>query len=359
MKAISLFSGVGGDTLGMTRAGVEVVAFSENNRHAIETHRANFPHSTLLEYKGSTDIRDIPDEVLGEYKVDIIFAGFPCQGFSHAGKKNPRDPRNELVYEFVRATRCIQPTYIIGENVKGLLERKTPQGLPVIHIIEQLFSEIGYILTWRVCNAVDFGVPQKRERLILLGAKTRVEWSPVLHFVPQSPYFLTLRDCIEPTLEGAVEYKGDPTGITWLRIDKNIFPSGKPHPNLVRLLEGKRGLTPAERKNSDEKIVIEDKPLLSFGKRASSYHGEILNLDKPCKTIICSYQSCPRLFVGLTTGEKYYVRTLTIQELARIQGFPDDFNFHGSGIITQIGNAVPPPLVEGVLRKMILSQAKG
>lgn len=125
-RAISLFSGAGGDTLGMEEAGYKVVAFSEMDKDAIATHQARFPESVLLEHNGSRNIQQLPDAIFSAYtgQIDVLFAGFPCQGFSHADKKKSDDPRNELVHEFVRATRLIQPTWIIGENVKGLLSRK-------------------------------------------------------------------------------------------------------------------------------------------------------------------------------------------------------------------------------------------
>ena len=117
--ALSLFSGAGGDTLGMKMSGINVKYFSENNKWAINTHLNAFSESKLIE----GDIRKISDNefIALKGKCGLIFAGFPCQGFSNAGKKNLNDPRNELVYEFLRATKLINPKWIIGENVKGIL----------------------------------------------------------------------------------------------------------------------------------------------------------------------------------------------------------------------------------------------
>ena len=146
--AISLFSGAGGDSLGLKRAGYNVIAFSEFKKPAIATHLKEFPNSTLI---SPDSITNIPDEVFEKYTgIDIIFAGFPCQGFSNAGKKKADDPRNELVHEFVRVVRIIKPRYIIGENVSGLLSRTgndpvTNTERPVIDIICDLFAKIGLI----------------------------------------------------------------------------------------------------------------------------------------------------------------------------------------------------------------------
>ena len=178
--AISLFSGAGGDSLGMKRGGYVVRAFSEFKKPAIATHLEAFPSCPLLTHPEteSADITNIPDEVFRSFlnQVEIVFSGFPCQGFSHGGKKKIDDPRNEMVHEFVRAARLIQPKYIMGENVSGLLSRKgrdpiTKEIRPVIDIIRDLFAGIGYHITYRVIKATDTGVPQERKRLIIVGTK--------------------------------------------------------------------------------------------------------------------------------------------------------------------------------------------
>jgi DNA (cytosine-5)-methyltransferase 1 len=350
--ALSLFSGAGGDTLGLEQAGYKVTHFSEFSPDAIKTHQANFPHSTLLQHNGDTDICNLPDEIFSAIKVDLIFAGFPCQGFSHAGKKRQDDPRNELVHQFVRATRIIQPEWIIGENVKGLLSRKgvdprTGENKEVIDIIVTLFKEIGYTICYKVLDASDYGVPQQRKRLILIGCKGTFTFPdiPIQKKVP-------LLHAIEPSLVNAIKFTPPKGGSDsyWVKTTDTI--SGKPHPNLVRLVSGIRGLNPEERKESDEKSVIEEDGLLSYGKRSSGYHGEIVNVTQQSKTIICTYQSCPRLFVGLLKDSDHYIRTFTIRELTQIQGFPRDFEFKGKSVIQQIGNSVPPPLAKAIAESL-------
>lgn len=140
----------------------------------------------------------------------------------------------------------------------------------------------------------------------------------------------------------------------WIPTTKNV--SGEPHPNLKRLIEGVRGLTSKEREESNEKTITEAFPLLSFGRRSSGYHGEIIDPDSPSKTIICTYQSCPRLFVGMSNGHQKWLRTYTVTEMAQIQGFPRDYPFRGSkkAAIKQIGNAVPPPLITQVVDSLAL-----
>ncbi len=366
-NVLSLFSGAGGDTCGLERAGWKVTHFSEFNVTAIQTHLAAFPESTLLKGSdGTNDIKAVPDETFESLRgsVDLIFAGFPCQGFSHAGKKRTDDPRNELVHQFVRAVKHIQPTWIVGENVKGLLSRKgvypantVPR--PVIEIIKELFEGAGYKLTYKVVDATEAGVPQLRKRLLIIGHKgsdyPHIEW-------PVAPSPLpTIRTILTPTLEGALElptlYKPaeQPTRF-WISTNESV-PTGTPHPNLIRLVGGIRNLSSKEKKEAGidvkERIpYTEPGGLISFGVRKGGYHGQVLDPDGPSKTIICAYNQCPRLFVGLhnaTTG-KYYVRCLTVEECGQIQGFPADYPWKGTtkDKITQIGNAVPPPLAAAI-----------
>ena len=174
MKAISLFAGCGGDTLGLENAGIEVIGFVEFWNRAIETHKLNFPNSEFIGRSVNGDITKITDEEFLKFrgKIDILFAGFPCQGFSHAGKKDPNDKRNKLFWEFVRATKLIQPKWIIGENVAGLMHRKTDDGQSKIsEVIVNAFEEIGYKMAEpKVLKAEEYGVPQKRMRLVLLAS---------------------------------------------------------------------------------------------------------------------------------------------------------------------------------------------
>jgi len=369
-NALSLFSGAGGDSCGLEKAGWKVTHYSEFNTGAIQTHNAAFPHSKLLKgTNDSTDIKTIPDSSFEELRgsVDLIFAGFPCQGFSHAGKKRTDDPRNELVHEFLRSVRIIQPTWIIGENVKGLLSRKGvyPKNTklrPVIQIICELFESIGYKLTYRVIDATEVGVSQLRKRLILVGRKgteyPHIPWEDL----PTPSTKPGIRHMLTSTLQGAMElpslYKPS-EHMRYMITTKEKEPTGTPHPNLVRLVNGTRNLSTKEKEEQNidkkDKVLHQEKEgLISFGVRKSSYHGQILDPDAPSKTIICAYNQCPRLFVGLHNPDlnKFWIRCLTPVECGQIQGFEATYPWQGTvkDKIIQIGNAVPPPLATAVAR---------
>jgi DNA (cytosine-5)-methyltransferase 1 len=377
-NAISLFSGAGGDTLGLERAGYKVIAFNEFNEAAAKTHTTVFPGSVAImnpETK-ATDITKVPNEVFAPYqgRVNLIFSGFPCQGFSHAGKKRSDDSRNELVHEFVRATRILQPEWILGENVKGLLARKGRLNAeaplrPVIDIIRDLFEGIGYRITYRVLDVSTLGVPQNRKRLIIVGHRgldgfPHMPWETME--AATTPPLGVVRPFLEPHLADAMElpalYKpADQEAAYWIPTTETVV-TGTPHKNLDRLVRGIRNRSGAEKAAAtvdpvEGNQVIEPDGLISFGVRKGGYHGMVLHPDRPCNTIISTYNLCPRLFVGLHNPAvgKYWIRCMTPRELGQIQGFPADYAWQGTDKqkIIQIGNAVPPPLAERVARTIL------
>jgi DNA (cytosine-5)-methyltransferase 1 len=352
MDAISLFSGMGGDSLGIKLAGLNLIAYSEWEKEMIDTHELNFPNSKLL---GDGDITKTTDSEFLKYenKIDLIFAGFPCQGFSHAGKKLPDDPRNTLFREFLRSTKLIKPKYIIGENVKGLLSRKTLDKELYIDIIKNEFIKIGYDIWYKVymCSKLDIGVPQNRERLIIVGIRS--DLNKTFNFPEENNNKKgNLKNIVKFNMKGSLKVEPE-----YLDFDFNDIPDecilsdmdneekeNDPHPNLVQLA-----------KKRD--YVRKDKPRphrLHFGRRLD-VGGEIIDIRKPINTIICSYAHCPRFFVPLKNKNGNYLRTLLPEELKQIQGFPIDYKVSGntSKQIKQIGNAVPPPLIEMIIRELV------
>lgn len=295
-----------------------------------------------------------------------------CQGFSHAGKKKADDKRNELVYEFARAARIIEPEWIIGENVKGLLARKGKDPAqpadaplrPVIDIIRDLFERTGYKMTYKVIDVTEIGVPQHRKRLIIVGHRgTQYPHMPWSDLTPATtPPQTSIRAFLKPHLKDAMElpalYKPAEQGAHYWIATTETAATGTPHPNLALLVSGTRNPSSKEKKDNPSiaaKIVEKD-GLISFGVRKGGYHGMVLNPDVACNTIISTYNLCPRLFVGLrnaTTG-KYWIRCMTPQELGQIQGFPADYAWQGTEKeqIIQIGNAVPPPLGERIVKSL-------
>ena len=352
IKAISLFSGMGGDSLGIHMAGLELAAYSEWEKEMIETHELNFPNTILL---GDGDITKTTDGEFLKYKdeVDLIFAGFPCQGFSHAGKKLPDDPRNTLFREFLRSTNLIEPKYIIGENVKGLQTRKNVDGDLYIDIIQEEFNKIGYDIYYRVymCSKLNIDVPQNRERLIIVGI--RKDLNKEFTFPDENDNRIgDLKDIIQFSMKGALKLEKDDLDFDYDDIPEeciltdmdNVEEENDPHPNLVGLAK-KRDYIRKEKARPHR---------LHFGRRLD-VGGEIIDIRKPINTIICSYAHCPRFFVPLKNKNGNYLRCLLPDELKQIQGFPKDYKISGntSKQIKQIGNAVPPPLIKMIVDELI------
>ena len=352
MKAISLFSGMGGDSLGIINAGLDLIAYSEWEKEMKDTHELNFPTTKLI---GCGDITKTTDEEFLEYKkiVDLIFAGFPCQGFSHAGHKLPDDPRNTLFREFLRSTDLIRPKYIIGENVKGLLSRKNVDGDLYIDIIKSEFNNIGYDIYYKVymCSKLDIGVPQNRERLILVGIRSDLQQEFTFPEENEERGG-DLRNIINFNMKGALKVEPDYLDFDFDEIPneciltdmENDEEENDPHPNLVGLAK-KRDYVRKDKARPHR---------LHFGKRLD-VGGEIIDIRKPINTIICSYAHCPRFFVPLKNKNGNYLRCLLPDELKQIQGFPEDYQLSGDigKQIKQIGNAVPPPLIQMVVNELI------
>jgi DNA (cytosine-5)-methyltransferase 1 len=241
-----------------------------------------------------------------------------------------------MFYQFLRAVKIVKPDWIIGENVAGLLTKKTDdKESSVIDVIKKEFEEIGYSITYKVYDVSTVGVPQSRKRLLIVGNKLNINFAMPDFKVQKNG----ISGIVEETLEGAIECELEPPEHCIVNLNEEKSITGTPHPYLVKKL---------------------NENLISFGKRDSPHHAEVLDLRKPSKTIICAYTFQPRLYICLETPDKKkYIRCLTTKELAQIQGFPADHKFAGNSqsVIKQIGNAVPAKLVELVLRDMLSSEA--
>ena len=354
MNGISLFSGMGGDSLAIKQAGLNLIAYSEKESKFRETHRLNFEDCELL---GNGDITKTSDSDIVKYKnmVELIFAGFPCQGFSQAGKKMPSDPRNTLFREFLRTTKLINPKYIIGENVKGLLTRKTDDEELFIDIIQSEFEALGYTIYKKVMKCNLYGIPQNRHRLIIVGIRNDLDTT--YEFPEEEEHedgSLSIRSIIKFSMEGAIKVEPedfdmsvipDECIVKDMENDEVGMESGdrKPHPNLKLLLKDKNYVYKGD--------VFPTR--IHFGKRIP-VGGEIVDIRKPINTIICTYARQPRFFIPQQNKNGYYLRCLLPDELKQIQGFPEDYKIAGNKTqqIVQIGNAVPPPLIKKVIESL-------
>ena len=311
---LELFAGAGGLAVGMEKAGLKCVALNEVDKWACQTLRKNRPHWKVLE-------GDIKDLDFSEYhnKIDVVTGGFPCQAFSYAGKKlGLADARGTLFYEFARAVTEVNPPICIGENVRGLLSHeggKTLQGMMSI------LDEIGYnVVPIQVLKAINYNVPQKRERLILVGIRKDI----ATQYAYPKPYqkIYNLEDALKKSA---------------------LFDADVPHSVGAKYPESKKkvlDLVPPKGYWRDLPLDIQKAFMggsfhLEGGKTGIARR---IGWDEPSLTLTCSpaQKQTERCHPDET-------RPFTVREYARIQTFPDDWIFEGSLAqqYKQIGNAVP------------------
>ena len=291
MRVISLFSGAGGLDLGMKNAGHTILWANDIDSDAVDTYRHNIGDEIRLEDIALIDPEEIP---VG----DVVIGGFPCQGYSVANlRRSPEDSRNQLYLSFIKVVRAKKPKFFIAENVRGILSL---DGGNAIKAIVQDFQNAGYLVNVYKVNMADYGIPQSRQRVFIIGQRTDVSDRFLFHF-PEPEY-------------------GKSTGKPWRSIRSAIdhFPDPD-QPNNV--------------------------PNHVYSAYAVKYRNFTAHRqtdpEKPSPTILARGNG-----KGGVCAIPHYngTRRLTVRESAAIQTFPDNFVFYGSmtSCYRQVGNAVPP-----------------
>ncbi|EGR5566939.1 DNA (cytosine-5-)-methyltransferase [Vibrio cholerae] len=315
-KLVELFAGGGGLALGMEQAGLQSIFLNELDKYACETLRHNRPEWNVVE----GDISKIDFTTITE-SIDVLTGGFPCQAFSYAGKSlGFEDTRGTLFFEMARAIKELQPRVFMAENVRALLTHDNGKTLETIrHVID----ELGYVLVEpRVLKAIFFKVPQKRERLILVGI--RKDLAKSVEFQWPSPYkrIMTLRDAF---------YAGELYETDVPQSQGQVYPERK-----RQIMEHvPQGGYWRDLPDSLQREYMQGSYFLGGGKTGMARR---LSLDEPSLTLTTSpAQKQTERCHPLET------RPLQVREYARIQTFPDDWEFKGSknAAYKQIGNAVP------------------
>ena len=320
-SSVELFAGAGGLALGLEKAGLNCMLLSELDKQACTTLRKNRPKWNVVE----GDVANIDFQHL-RGKVDVVTGGFPCQAFSYAGKRlGFEDARGTLFFEFARAVREIQPLICVGENVRGLLAHdsgRTLQGMVSI------LDELGYdVVPPRILKAIFYRVPQKRERVFIVGLRKDAG----LKFVWPAPHneIYSIRDALKkgrlfstnvPKSEGQLYPKHK------REIMEKIPPGGYWRDLPIDL----------------QKSYMKGSFHLSGGKTGMARR---ISWEEPCLTLTCApaQKQTERCHPDET-------RPFAVREYARIQTFPDDWKFEGSltSQYAQIGNAVPVNLSHAV-----------
>ncbi|WP_017304023.1 DNA (cytosine-5-)-methyltransferase [Spirulina subsalsa] len=305
-KAIELFAGAGGLALGMENAGIQHELLLECDRTCIETLQQNRPQWPIL----AADITQV-DFSPFRHQIDLVSGGFPCQAFSHAGfRRGLEDVRGTLFFEFARCVQEVQPKLAIAENVKGLL---THQRGETLKIMLAVLGSLGYRSTYQVMRAQFLDVPQKRERLFIIATRQDLNLHPI--FPEEKSYSISLRE--------ALENCPDSPGQQYNERKRQIMEQVPPGGNW-------RDLPLDLQKTYMKNSYTQGGGRTGFARR--------LAWDEPALTLTCSPSQ--------TQTERCHpeeTRPLTVREYARIQTFPDAWQFAGTVAqqYRQIGNAIP------------------
>ena len=318
---IDLFCGAGGFSLGFESVGFKNIFSIDIEKNFLKTYKANFPTHTVL----TQDITELSNEEIRKLtinnNVDVIIGGPPCQGFSIAGnigRKFIDDPRNQLFKEFVRVVSIVQPKYFVMENVARLYthnKTKTRQ-----EIIED-FQKLGYTVECKILNSADYNVAQIRRRVIFIGSKSNNEimFPPTITDAPK-----TVREALSnlPILQS-----GETSNIT----------NHKAMNHTEQMLTKMNFISDG---GNREEIPESLRPKSGDVRKYIKY-----NSTKPSVTVTGDMR---KIF--------HYAqnRALTVRELARVQSFPDDFEFKSNSISQQqqVGNAVPPLMAEAIAKSI-------
>ena len=364
MRIVDLFSGAGGLTFGfyynlidgqfVRNENCNIVFANEYDAAAAEAFRRNFPDVNMI----NRDIKQLTKEevldLIGDAEIDLIVGGPPCQSYSYVGKRM-YDDKAQLYNEYFRMLSIIRPRMFLFENVKGMLSMKDSEGKLIIKDIEEKFAnindELGYNIIYDTLDAVNYGVPQHRERVFIIGIRNDLDLKWDFAELPSDPYHLTIEEAISdlPRIQSGeeiVEY-GDSVPVNdYQRLMRGNCQKLADHFLAVygdKIQTVINHVIQGEGKNYINGLVdqgiLEEKYRLTSGYKNT--YGR-LYANQPCTTIT-NNMSTPS---GLRCIHYEQNRALTPREGARIQSFPDWFVFYGKRkeIKTQIGNAVPPLL---------------
>ena len=291
MNVVSLFSGAGGLDLGFIMAGHNIIWANDLYSDAVATYRRNIGNHIL-----ERDIKEISSNEIPD--CDIVIGGFPCQGFSVANtKRNTKDERNTLYKELLRVIRDKQPKFFLAENVKGILSLNKGK---TFEMILSDFSSLNYTVQYKVLNSADYGVPQVRERVIIVGVRKDINFT--FHY---------------PVHTNSKE--GDDGKPKWVSVEEAI------------------GNLP----NPDEPNNLFNHTYSKYKLNFNGYIGHRpLDPQKPAPTVTARGDNKGGVVI---LPHPNGLRRMTCRELATIQSFPINFEFVGnnSSIYRQIGNAVP------------------
>lgn len=317
VNVISLFSGCGGLDLGFERAGFEIPVANEFDKTIWETFKINHPKTNLIE----GDVRQVKKEDIAKYidgEIDGIIGGPPCQSWSEAGSlKGINDARGQLFFDYIRILKEFKPKFFLAENVSGMLANRHSDA---VKNILSMFDEAGYDVTLNLVNAKDYGVAEERKRVFYIGFRKdlNIDFRFPKGTTKDDDKKITLRDIIWDLQESAV-----PSG-----------PKNHHNPDAV---------------NNNEYFTGAYSPIFMSRNRVKSWDEQAFTVQASGRQCQLHPQAPKMVKVGtndcrFVEGKENLYRRMTIREVARVQGFPDDFKFiyqDTNNAYKMIGNAVP------------------
>lgn len=321
-KCIELFAGAGGLALGLEKAGFEEIGLIEIDRKACDTLRLNRPNWNVIE----EDVVEFSKKnLLKEFnlqkgELDLLSGGYPCQSFSYAGKRlGIDDVRGTMFYYYAEFLRQLQPKMFLAENVKGLT---THDGGKTMKTMLDVFEELGYEVKWRVLDAWNYGVAEKRQRVVIIGIREDLKDKIKFEYPKPHDYKPVLKDVLQnvPKSEGA----------KYPEKKKKVFDLVPPGGYW---------------KDLPDDVARDYMKSCYFMGGGRTGIARRLSWNEPSLTLTCS-----PMMKQTDRCHPDESRPFTTREYARIQSFPDDWNFAGkmSDVYKQIGNAVPVELARNV-----------
>lgn len=315
-NSVELFAGAGGLSLGLEQANINPITLNELDKNACQTLRHNRPHWNVIE----EDIVKVTEkgirQYIGNVDIDILSGGYPCQAFSYAGKRlGLEDVRGTMFFYYAKILKELQPKLFIVENVKGLVTHDKGKTLETMI---NVFSEVGYNVQYKILNALHYNVAQKRERIIIVG--TRKDLPNTYTYPMPLDYTLNLKDILKDVPKSL--------GSTYSERQKKYLSLVPPGGCWVDIPQDK---------------AIEYMGKAYYAKGGKRGYLRRFKWNEPCLTLTCS--PAQKQVERCHPDE---IRPFTIREYARIQSFPDNWEFIGSisSQYKQIGNAVPPELAK-------------
>ena len=347
IKVVSLFSGGGGLDLGFKKTGYDIIWAIDNDPNAVETYRVNLGDHIICEDITKIDPSAIPN-------ADVVIGGPPCQSFSLAGKRNVEDARGQLIWQYIRIIDIVKPKAFLFENVQGLLSAKNASGEKIFDLLKHSFKEIGYTVNAQLIHAADYGIPQRRKRVFIVGILNGKKF-----VFPKATHgnealglkkYISVKDAIGD-LPKASDSENE-------RLKYDIAPFS----NYQKKMRDTDSVTEhfVPRMSDLDKYIIShvkpggnymDIPTDVSSKRIrrlqrdgghTTCYGRLL-ADEPAYTIN-TYFNRPNVGCNIHYAED---RLITVREALRLQSFPDSYKIvstskQGKNLI--VGNAVPPLL---------------